>query len=251
MEMEKLMKDTSFSKLFKYKKYKDLLDFCSIECVVALVSAVLMEVIFLVTERFIGIDTFVNETILFVDSIGMALIGFLGFIVTGLAILTGAISSKVVKRLQDRGKSQALEKLLLSFYLLGIISAFGILVIFFLHFISLMPISSIFIVDIIFIPILVYIIVFIIFYAVKLIGNCLELFYIVNGMQIIESEADDLKNNYNSYRILALEKIGLSNTSIETVESYKNIIIELINMDNIPEQEKKIYLEMVKKQFDI
>lgn len=97
---------------------------------------------------------------------------------------------------------------------------------------------------------LTYLTVFIIFYAVKLIGNCLELFYILNSMQLIDDDATDLKNNYNNYRILALEKLGLSNTSLDTIENYRQIIIELINMDNISDQEKRIYLDFVEKQFD-
>lgn len=69
-------------------------------------------------------------------------------------------------------------------------------------------------------------------------------------MQLIDDDATDLKNNYNNYRILALEKLGLSNTSLDTIENYRQIIIELINMDNISDQEKRIYLDFVEKQFD-
>lgn len=78
----------------------------------------------------------------------------------------------------------------------------------------------------------------------------MELFYILNSMQLIDDDATDLKNNYNNYRILALEKLGLSNTSLDTIENYRQIIIELINMDNISDQEKRIYLDFVEKQFD-
>ena len=248
--MHKLMIDTSFFKLIKLKKYEDLIDFRSIECIVSIISVIFIDIIFLVLNKYIDIDTFVNEAISFVDNIGMALIGFLGFIVTGLAILTGAISSKVVKRLQNRNKMEKLEKILLSFYLLGIISAFEILCIIILHFICMIPVSSILGINIVIISLLTYLTVFIIFYAVKLIGNCLELFYILNSMQLIDDDATDLKNNYNNYRILALEKLGLSNTSLDTIENYRQIIIELINMDNISDQEKRIYLDFVEKQFD-
>ena len=93
----------------------------------------------------------------------MALIGFLGFIVTGLTILTGAISSKVVKHLQDRNKMLPLEKILLSFYLLGLISTFEILFIIFLHFICLLPLPSIKIIDVIILSILTYFTTFIVF----------------------------------------------------------------------------------------
>ncbi len=181
---------------------------------------------------------------------GMTLIGFLGFIVTGLAILTGAISSKVVKHLQDRNKMLPLEKILLSFYLLGLVTAFEILFIIFLHFINLLPFPSIKIIDIIILSLLTYFTVFIIFYAVKLIGNCLELFYILNNMQIIEDNPINLKTKYNQYRILALEKLVLSGTSLDTIKEYEETIVNIILSDNdIPEREKNMYINMVQKQF--
>lgn len=243
------MRDSSFSKLFKYKKYQDLFDFHSIECIVALISVIIINIIFCIIEKYLGIDTFVNEGILFIDNIGIALIGFLGFIVTGLAILTGAISSKVVKHLQDRNKMKPLEKILLSFYLLGIISAFEILFIIFLHFICLLPLPSIRIINIAILSVMTYFTVFIIFYAVKLIGNCLELFYILNNMQIIEDTPIDLKTKYNTYRMIALEKIVLSRTSPDIIEEYKDTIIELINDDNLSAPEKELYIKMVQKHF--
>jgi hypothetical protein len=123
---------------------------------------------FLYIGKHLGVDTFINNGILFIDNIGMALIGFLGFIVTGLAILTGAISSKVVKHLQDRNKMLPLEKILLSFYLLGLISAFEILFIIFLHFICLLPLPSIKIIDVIILSILTYFTTFIIFMQLSL-----------------------------------------------------------------------------------
>lgn len=244
------MKDTSFSKLFKLKKYKDLFDIHSIECVMSIISVITINFIFYIAEKYLGSDILVNEGILFLDNIGMALIGFLGFIVTGLAILTGAISSKVVKHLQSRNKMQPLEKILLSFYLLGIVSAFEIILIIFLHFICLLPLPSIKIINTIVLSILTYITVFIIFYAVKLIGNCLELFYILNNMQIIEDDFIDYKDRYNKYRMIALEKIVLSQTTLNTIKDYEETILKLIQNDNISEPEKQLYQNMVKKQFE-
>ena len=78
--MQKLMIDTSFFKLLKLKKYEDLIDFRSIECIVSIISVIFIDIIFLVLNKYIDIDTFVNEAISFVDNIGMALIGFLCFI---------------------------------------------------------------------------------------------------------------------------------------------------------------------------
>ena len=95
-----------------------------------------------------------------------------------------------------------------------------------------------------------YFTVFTVFYAVKLIGNCLELFMIINEMQVLE-ENDDFryKMKYNDYRLMALEKLGLSTTSEETIEAYKKCIYELIIMDETGEVEKNIYTNMLRTQF--
>lgn len=244
------MKDVSFAKLKTLKKYKDLVDFKSIECVVALISTIIFDGIIVVWNCYENCNDIVNEMVTLIDALGIALIGFLGFIVTGLAILTGAISSKIVKRLQVRNKMESLDRILLSFYLVGIVSAFIVLLSLVLHFIIALPMDAHLVLVIIVSTIYSYFFVFTVFYAVKLIGNCLELFLIINEMQILEENEDfRYKMKYNDYRLMALEKLGLSKTSEETVKLYKKCIYELIIMDETSEVEKTIYTNMLKRQF--
>ncbi len=250
----KKINDSSYQKIKEFKKYKDLFDFSSLECRVALLSMLILDVIFFISSKMSGIDIIVSNCISYFDNIGIAMIGFLGFIVTGLAILTGAISSKVVKRLQSRHKAQALEKILLSFYLLGLSSSVIVVLSFIFHFMRDIPIKSILQLNIILLSITSYLVVFSIFYAVKLIGNCLELFYIVSDMQIIEENKYDnkiaLKSKYNSYRITALEKTIFTN-NVKNVVEYSKVINELIKSDIISQQEKEIYLDMYRKHFNL
>ncbi len=248
----KTINDTSYKKLFTLKKYKDLYDFSSLECRMALLIMLILDLLFAICSNNIGSDATVNECIKILDNIGIALIGFLGFIVTGLAILTGAISSKIIKRLQDRNKMVALEKILLSFYLIGLVSAFLTVAIFILHFISILQFQSNYIINIIIFSILSYFIIFTIFYAVKLIGNCLELFLIINSMQIVDDTKagfTDYKAIYNNYRITALEKIRLSTTSLKIIREYEKEIKKLIECDNLSDNDKKILLSMHGKHF--
>ena len=198
---------------------------------------------------FYGENEFIVKCMPILDNIGIALIGYLGFIVTGLAILTGAVSSKVVKRLEDRNKIKSLEIILLSFYLIALVDAFVILGILFVHFVVEIPIDSIWLVNIILMSIFVYLIVFIIFYSVKLIGNCIELFYIINGISLIQEKNVDYKVKYNGYRLMALEKLILSDTSLEKVYEYRNILEDLVNEDQTISKEKEIYFEMIERQF--
>lgn len=251
----KKISDSSFRKIIELRKYKDLYDFSSIECRAALLIMMVLDIIFLISVKLLDPESIVSDYISYLDNIGMALIGFLGFIVTGLAILTGAISSTIVKKLQDRNKIQALERILLSFYLLGLISACIIIFTFIFHFLKILPIKTIWKLDVVLLSIMSYFTVFSIFYAVKLIGNCLELFYIVSNMQIIDDKKrnniTDLKSKYNNYRITALEKIILGNSTKEKFIEYANVIRELIESDAISNEEQEIYLEMYKKQFRI
>lgn len=248
----KSINDTSYKKILTMKKYKDLYDFSSLECRIAFIIMIILDIIFIMCSYNIGLDTTINECVKILDNIGFSLISFLGFIVTGLAILTGAISSKIIKKLQDRNKVRALEKILLSFYLIGLVSAFLTAVIFILHFISILQIHSVLFIDIIIFSIISYFIVFTIFYAVKLIGNCLELFLIINSMQIIDESYNDpidYKSKYNNYRITALEKIKLSTTSAKKIKEYENEIKKLIESDNLENDDKIILLQMHKKHF--
>ena len=69
-------------------------------------------------------------------------------------------------------------------------------------------------------------------------------------MQIIEDNPIDLKTKYNQSRILSLEKLVLSGTSLDTIKEYEETIVNIILSDNdIPEREKNMYINMVQKQF--
>lgn len=245
------IKDSSFKKLREMHKYKDVFDCSSLECRIAIIVTLILDILFAICSYYMGIDSIVNECVALLDSISISLIGFLGFIVTGLAILTGAISSKVVKKLQDRKKMDALERILLSFYLVGLISAFIIANAFILHFIAAIPVKSIFIINIVLMTILSYLIIFTFFYAVKLIGNCLELFYIVNNIQtFLDNNIVEYKVKYDSYRIIALEQMQLIATSVTKVQEYRELIKELIEKDSLSPQERQILLKMHSEHFN-
>jgi len=251
----KKLKDSSLSKIIKLQKYKDIYDFSSLECRIALFICIILNVIFIYSIKVSNTGTIISYYISYLDNISIALIGFLGFIVTGLAILTGAISSKVVKKLQERNKIQSLEKILLSFYLLGLVSATIIIFSFVLHFLNILDINCIWQINIILLSVISYLIVFSIFYAVKLIGNCLELFYIINNMQILNDSVDkdkmNYKSKYNNYRIIALEKTVLKNTSEQAIHEYANEILKMIGQDTIPKEEHDLYLKMFLEQFGL
>lgn len=115
----KKVKDSSYKKLFELEKYKDLYDFSSLECRIAVIGVILLDIVFAVCSFSVGVDETVIKAVSLLDDIGIALIGYIGFTVSALAILTGAISSKVVNIIKTRNKMVVLERILLSFLLDG------------------------------------------------------------------------------------------------------------------------------------
>ena len=95
----------------------------------------------------------------------------------------------------------------------------------------------------------VYIFTFIIFYAVKLIGNCLEIFYIVNNMQILVEKQEDSINKYNAYKVRALEDILLKNNGINMIDEYRKNIKKMIESDKLSEEEQQLVLVHFYEQF--
>lgn len=246
----KKIKDSSLEKIRKFNKYKDIYDFKSLECNLAIIFTILFLCVFILVASMEGKDVTINKIMIYLDNIGVALIGLLGFIVTGLSILTGMISSKVVAHLQSRKKMDLLEKILLSYYLLGILSASMIMEIGVLHFLSMLSIESNFLIDSILVIINVYIFTFIIFYAVKLIGNCLEIFCIVNSMHILVEQNENSKSQYNEYKVKALEEMLIGKNGDKLVDEYKKNIKKMIDSDGLAEQDEKGILVHFYGQFN-
>lgn len=246
------MKDTSFKKLISLGKFKDLIDYKSLEVSISVFTTLLVEIILLIWNRHENLNKILSALDSTITGIGFAMIGFLGFVVTGLAILTGAISSKIVKRLKVRKKMNVLERILLSFYLLGFVCAIVILFSIIFHLLILLPLDTCLIVIIIALAIYSYFTCFAIFYAVKLIGNCLELFILINEMEIVESgmnRNEQIEKRYYEYRIMALEKLYLSKGSEVKLADYKQTISQLINDDDTDKHTKTVFFSMLDKQF--
>lgn len=193
---------SSFRKLIIYKKYQELYDIRKIECwgsVVVTGTTILV----------CGYICYISSTTEFIDmfapilmDIGIAMIGFLGFVVGGLAILTGLISSKVIGKLIKDEKIEPLERILLSFYLLGIICAIFIFGTIVLYFFSHVPAEASFIATIIATAIMTYLLSFIVIYSTKLIGDSIDLFIIMSRMATkLENniDANEVQKNRSSY----------------------------------------------------
>ena len=98
--------------------------------------------------------------------------------------------------------------------------------------------------------ILSYMIVYIIMYAVGLIGNCLELFFIINEIELASQEdKTNIEQEYLHYRVMALEWVLLKGKDRTVLESYSKKILEIINKSEKTETEKEKLRQLYKMHF--
>lgn len=250
-----MIKDTSFTDMIKHKKYKDIYNFQSIEGIVSLVGSILITIAICTVISQASNDD-VNTIIRsLTKDIGIAMIGLLGFIVAGLAILTSAITSKIMNIINKKDKLIVIERIFLSFYLLSFITAIAIMSSFFLYTISFFNSKINYKVLIITTFIFSYLIIFIIFYSVALLGNCVQIFKIIStfdetSIQSIISPED--KSLYDSFRIVALERIILlaeQLTPVKRIAEYKKTLTMLIDAECKDEIQRKRIKDYMNKCF--
>lgn len=254
-----MIKDSAFQKVITYKKYQDIYrhksingkKVKSIEVILARCLSIVLGVLLLLAIQQCS-NTEINDIIReLTKDIAIALIGFLGFIVTGLAILTSAISNKVVNIIKNMGKIEKIERILLSFYLLGFVTATSAVALLSLYIISYFTKSINYIILFSLSVISIYHIVFILYYSVALIGNCIEIFFIINniGEEKETKFTNEQKIKYDSFRLLALERIVLMNGDINQVKEYRRIIEEAIQSQCIDDREKEAMMLYIKEVF--
>lgn len=248
----KKIEDENFKKIWKLEKYKELFDYGTVETRTALFGSIFIIILSLILVYYNGGNQYAIFVQQLIKDIGMALIGFLGFVVTGLAILTGSISSKIVKFFKENGAYSDLEEILLSFYFIGFIIAVEICLNFFLYLVLQIDINCIWWGCIIGVAFLGYVFIFILFYSVGLIGNCLSMFSIISDVNNrVDKESENLKSVYDSYRIMALEYIILSRGDMEGVELYKKKVEEKIKNDKrTTDKQKERLIEIENKHFN-
>lgn len=243
-----MVEDKQFSKLIEYKKYKDLFDVKSVEFWAAILGSICISTIVIHAIEGNEIDNINTLFIALTKDIAVALISFLGFTVSGLAILTGVISRKEVQAVANAKKLINLEKILMSFYLLGIVIAvtiIGLICAFIMSTCNMRySLKGVRFLAFIF----SYLIIFILFYSVKLIGNSLEIFFIVNSTQEQNVvKVDEARQIYDSYRLAALERVYFLSNPV-SVESYKKTLADRIKSMN-DESMKYALKELYRQHF--
>lgn len=257
------VKDSTFKMVLQNRKFKDLLDYKSIEVIVAFLGAITVSILSHVIYKQTGIQ-YINDVLREVaKNLSMALIGLLGFVVSGLAILTSSVSKEVKNILTQHKKIEKLIKIFLSFYVLAFF--IGILIFNFLvaFIISYMKVYVDFKLIILWIFISSYLLIFSIFYAISLVGNCIQVFIIITNYEtnyIYNGElTKEDKELYNEFKLSALETILLTKNIAELenpankIEIFKELMSQYIESDSGSEEQKdKLmdYLEYIYKLED-
>lgn len=169
--------NSGYIKLLKNtKKYKEF--YYGPEALMAFLLSIVVSIIFIKIFKDIDNNKF-NEMIRNVlMNLSIALIGMLGFIVGGLAILSGTIPNKIIKKIEKENKIKSLIGIFFSFYFIGSligISICGFLTMYLLTYIDL-PINDKYVGTISFI--FSYLFTFNIFYAIALLGTCIKIFMV-------------------------------------------------------------------------
>ncbi len=168
-------KHTSFfSLLISSGKYKEVCR--SKESLVSFITSMASSIIWTKIFNYVNIDEF-NEVIRNTTmAIFASLIGLLGFAISGLAILTGTITNKVISKINEDKLITHLINVLYSFYFIGAFIGISIMSFIAMYLMSFPDIVATNFSVIILSFLLSYLFSFSIFYSIALLGTCLRIF---------------------------------------------------------------------------
>lgn len=168
-------KHTGFiSLLISSRKYEEL--YKSKEALISLIVSMASSIIWFKIFNYVNIYEF-NEIIRSITmTIFASLIGMLGFAISGLAILTGTITNKIISKINDNELIRHLISILYSFYFIGAFIGTSIIAFIIMYLMSFPDIlaTNFSVVTLSFI--LSYLFCFSIFYSIALLGTCLRIF---------------------------------------------------------------------------
>ena len=121
------IKDSVFKEFINSKKWTEIASIKTLEFWVSLIISIIVTFIMGKILNYSSIDD-INEILrTLTKDVAIALVGLMGFIIAGIAILLSSISSKVMSRIQGRGKEKSINRIFLGFYFEGIL--IGVLIV--------------------------------------------------------------------------------------------------------------------------
>ena len=228
---------TLFKRFKKYNKWDDLVDFTSFECELALMFTVIfltIIIVFRIYSNFKCFEIAFQNVTLYIAS---ALIGMIGIILAGIAVIIGLLNKDAFNEIEKINGKNSVDKVLVSFEFLTFIIGTQI-IIFFLTYIILyspfnLPPQIIF--YLIFAA-LFYIFTFTIFYTIGLVSNSIKIFFIKIMYNEISENEKNLYLEVNEIRIefilnTLIEKYGIKK------EDFLSELQTFVNESNINDKE--------------
>lgn len=194
------MKGNAFKRIGEYSKWKDILNFQSMECIVSLIIALCICIYLIVLDVYNQIFYFIEALRNIALYIASALIGMLGLVLSGVAIIISLLQSK---NIQIEEGNQGIIRVLVSFEYIALIIG-GLVICFFSVYFGTysnkLTMNGTFFYILAFL--LTYVFSFVIFYIVALIGSCIKIFYITKIYDnVIPFDRDELISKTNEVRI--------------------------------------------------
>lgn len=243
------MKKTMLGRFSEFGKWKDYIAYKTFEFKFSAITAIIIWLFFwLFLDVYGKFDVYVIPFQNFTAGIIQALIGMLGIILAGLAIVISILNNEIVHKIEDEverkeGIKNAVSRILASFEFL----AFTISIWIFLFFIiNISLYSKETLINVFFfyslLIVVTFFLSFIIFYTVALISNCVRIFYISN------LKAKNIKNDKTFHDLTNEIRIDyiIRTICIEKHLSPEEFLEDLNMLIDSMEIENK---ELVKKYF--
>lgn len=224
-----------------YKIWKHYINLKNFECYTALICSIVLTMFLLskadLYNNFFHYNALLNNIFLYS---GQALIGMLGVLLAGLALVINLLNKNVKRKIEEINSEEDLKIILISFVFLGFNVSIGILLFYFLALLINVPTNVIGYVGFVLIMLFtIYHLAFIIFYTLCLIYETVQLFFITDDYQkVVDIEEQSLKNIETVKIEYILNKVN-SDLQIKKDEYLKQIF-DIIDGSNLDDNQKTI-----------
>jgi hypothetical protein len=189
------------------------------------------------------ISQFVDYSRNIILSAAMGLIGLLGFIISGLAIISGTVGNKVTHQLIKHNKYESLLSILFSFYYIGRIIGMMIALLLLTYFLINIPLPFNLCLYLILCFFLCYGLLFTIFFSVSLLGTCINIFqlsYLYSSEDTHQKiNSDYIEKYFIDARIDTLTSLFVNKINISK-EEFQGELLKSIERDCPPEYKKEV-----------
>ncbi len=174
-------------------------------------------------------------------------IGILGFLIGGMAIITGTLNTKIIEIVEKNDFVEEIKGILFSFYFIGafvLMNIISYIILYFLAF-SSYPISNFYIISIT--GIFTFFTLFVLFYCFSLISTCISMVTIIHKLSKLENKNEESNNFYKEKIILSIIR-KIVDEKCNEVEKQK-MLKEIFDQSKKEIPEKEI-VEILKEIFD-